>query len=214
MRARKTKSNDIRIVVSVQPLGKWRQRVSVCLNVLILAFGLSPTAPVAYAQELLPELAEPAAKHKAADEALDKQKQEAVAVAAKSYVSALDGIEKAATAKNDLDQVAAAVKEREAAVSGTLESDLPAALPKAKLQNTRKALLASLERINADFAKRKKQADADYLRFLATLQPKAARIRNSPSSSPPKRPRCWRVAARAQETVLKRRKSRAAKMLL
>ena len=138
-----------------------------------MTFVLAAMAALLNAQELLPELAEPAAKHKAADEALDKQKQEAVALAAKSYVSALDGIEKAATAKNELDQVAAAVKEREAAVAGTLEPDLPAALPQAKLLTTRKALLMKLEQINKDFTQRRKQTDGDFLRVLATLQAKA-----------------------------------------
>lgn len=127
-----------------------------------------------HAQDLLPELAAPAAQHKAAGEALDKQKLEAITLAAKSYVSALDGVEKAATAKGEIDLVAAVVKEREAVASGTLEPELPAALPKAKLQMARKTLLSSVERISADFAKRKKKADADYLRVLATLQTKAA----------------------------------------
>lgn len=126
-----------------------------------LALGFAPAVPGAFAQELLPELAAPAAQHKAADEALEKQKLEAIAVAAKSYVSTLDSIEKTATAKGEIDLVAAVVKEREAAASGTLEPNLPAALPKARLQMSRKSLLASLERINADFAKRKKRADAD-----------------------------------------------------
>lgn len=130
-------------------------------------------ATMIHAQELLPELAGPAAKHKAADEALDKQKQEAVVVATKPYLSALDGVEKSATAKGELEVVAAVVKEREAAVAGTLDPELPATLPKMKLQGTRKALLTKLEQLNNDFAKRKKQSDADYLRFLATLQTKA-----------------------------------------
>ena len=140
----------------------------------VLALGLSPVAPILYAQELLPELAGPAAKHKAANEALDKQKQEAVAGATKPYLSALDGVEKSATAKGELEVVAAVVKEREAAIAGTLDPELPTALPKAKLQSSRKALLAKIEQLNMDSAKRKKLADADYLRFLATLQTKAA----------------------------------------
>lgn len=142
--------------------------------VLTLALNFVPAVPVSLAQELLPELAAPAAQHKAADEALDKQKLEAIALAAKSYVSALDGVEKAATAKGEIDLVAAVVKERDAVATGTLEPSLPAALPKARLQMSRKTLLASIERINADFAKRKKTADADYLRVLATLQTKDA----------------------------------------
>ncbi|MEI7946664.1 MAG: hypothetical protein WCJ02_08205 [bacterium] len=144
------------------------------LYILLLALGLSPVVSVAYAQELLSELAGPAAKHKASNEALDKQKQESVASATKSYLSALDGIEKSATAKGELDLVAAVVKEREAAVAGALDPELPTALPKAKLQSTRKTLLAKIEQLNVDFAKRKKLVDADYLRFLATLQTKAA----------------------------------------
>ncbi len=142
--------------------------------VWVLASGLAPVVPVAFAQELLPELAAPAAQHKAADEALDKQKLEAIAAAAKSYVSTLDSIEKSATAKGEIDLVAAVVKEREAVATGALEPDLPAALPKARLQMARKTLLTSVERINADFAMRRKKADADYLRVLATLQTKAA----------------------------------------
>ena len=138
---------------------------------LVLVVG---AAPAAFAQELLPELATPAAQHKAAGEELDKQKLEAIALAAKSYVSALDSVEKSATAKGELDLVAAVVKEREAAASGALEPDMPDALKKAKLQMSRKTLLASITRINADFAKRKEKADADYLRVLASLQPKAA----------------------------------------
>ncbi len=39
---------------------------------------------------------------------------------------------------------------------------------------SRKTLLTSIERINTDIAKRRKQADADYLRALASLQTKAA----------------------------------------
>lgn len=140
---------------------------------IILALVLSPVASQSVAQELLPELAGPAAKHKAANEVLDKQKTEAVALATKPYLSALDSLEKSATAKGELDVVAAVVKEREAAVAGTLDPELPAALPKMKLQGTRKALLTKLEQLEVDYAKRKKQADADYLRVLATLQGKA-----------------------------------------
>jgi hypothetical protein len=144
------------------------------LLIMLLALGFSIIAPILYAQELLPELAGPAAKHKATNETLDKQKQEAVAGATKSYLSALDSIEKSATAKGELEVVAAVVKEREATIAGTLDPELPTALPKAKLQSTRKALLTKIEQLNVDFAKRKKLADADYLRFLATLQTKAA----------------------------------------
>lgn len=141
---------------------------------LTLALNLVSAVHISLAQDLLPELAAPAAQYKTAVETLDKQKLEAIAGAAKSYVSALDSVEKAATAKGELELVATVVKEREAAASGALEPDLPAALPKARLQMSRKSLLASIKRISADFAKRKNKADADYLRVLATLQSKAA----------------------------------------
>lgn len=127
-----------------------------------------------HAQDLLPELAVPAAKYKGSIEALNKQKQEAMAKAAQSYVGMLDGIEKAATAKGDLDLVAAVVQEREAAITGMVDPELPPALPKSKLKMTRKTLLATFERLNEDFAKRRKQMDADYLRVLATHQTKSA----------------------------------------
>ena len=139
-----------------------------------MTFVLATMAALLNAQELLPELSEPAAKHKAADEALDKQKLEAVALAAKAYVSALDGIEKSATAAGQVALIAAVVKERDAAIAGSLEPELPSALPKAKLQTTRKALLMKLEQLNADIARKKQQLVAEHLRQLAALQPKAA----------------------------------------
>ncbi|HRT29999.1 MAG TPA: hypothetical protein P5527_09410 [Kiritimatiellia bacterium] len=126
------------------------------------------------AQELLPELAGPAAKYKEVVESLEKQKSEVISKAAQSYVSALDGIEKSATAKGDVDLIAAIVKEREAAVAGMLEEDIPSALPKARLYGTRRALQKKIAQIGNDISKRRKQVDANYLRTLATLQTKAA----------------------------------------
>ena len=131
-------------------------------------------ATVMNAQELLPELAGPAANYKEVGESLGKQKAEAVSKAAQSYVSALDGIEKSATAKGDVDLIAAIVKEREAAVAGMLEEDIPSALPKARLYGTRRALQTKIAQIGNDISKRRRQEDANYLRALATLQTKAA----------------------------------------
>ena len=149
--------------------GRWGR---VCRS-LTLFLSLAASL-VAYAQELLPELAVPAAKHKATEETLDKQKLEAVALAVKSYVSALDSVEKAATTSGQVSLIAAVVKERESAVAGTLDPVLPAGLPKVKLQATRKALLAKLEQINAAYVRKQQQAVAEHLRQLATLQTKAA----------------------------------------
>ena len=125
------------------------------------------------AQELLPELAVKAGKYKAVSAELDKQKREAIALAAKSYVSALDGVEKSATTKGEMALVAAVGKEREALTAGALEPDLPAGLPKMRLQGSRRALLGKLSQINTDFDRRKKQLDGNYLEALLSLQAKA-----------------------------------------
>ncbi len=125
-------------------------------------------------QDLLPELAGEAGKYKAKVAELERLRGAAVAQAARPYVSALDGIEKAATARGEVAVVAAAVKEREAARAGALEESLSDALPKARLQSARKALQAALKRVAKESAGRRKQADAEYLRALAALQAKAA----------------------------------------
>jgi len=125
------------------------------------------------AQELPPELAEPAAKYKAAVESLDKQRLENVALAAQSYVATLNEIKKAATTKGDVKTAEAATKERDVALAGKLPPDLPAGLPALRLQGTRKALLAKLTPINADFGKRKKRLDGEYLGVLDALRQKA-----------------------------------------
>ena len=125
------------------------------------------------AQDLPPELAESAAKYKAATEALEKQRLAAAAQAAQPYVATLDGIGKAATAKGDVKTAEAATKEREAALAGALPAELPAGLPALRLQGTRKALLMKLEPITSDFGKRKKRLDGEYLGFLDALKQKA-----------------------------------------
>ena len=131
------------------------------------------TASFLHAQELPPELAEPAAKYKATVESLDKQRLATVAQASQSYVATLDEIKKAATTKGDVKTSEAATKERDAALAGKLPPDLPAGLPALRLQGTRKALLMKLEPVNADFGKRKKRLDGEYLGFLDSLKQKA-----------------------------------------
>lgn len=126
------------------------------------------------AQESAPELTEATGKYKAAVESLEKSRGVAFALAAKPYLSLLDSIEKSATANGDVDLVAALVKERAAAMTGALEGELPAALPKSKLQGARKTLSAKVGKMATDFAKRRKQTEAEYLKALALLQTKAA----------------------------------------
>jgi hypothetical protein len=134
---------------------------------------LITVAEMLFAQDLVPELAEPAAKYKTATETLEKQRLAAAAQAAQSYIATLDGIGKTATAKGDVQTAEAATTEREAALAGALPSELPAGLPALRLQGTRKALLMKLEPINADFGKRKKRLDGEYLGFLDALKQKA-----------------------------------------
>ena len=161
--------------------GSWREptkdalQTEVLMKVIALACaGLVGWAVgTMFAQELPPELAEPAAKYKATVESLDKQRLATVAQASQSYVATLDEIKKAATAKGDVKTSEAAAKERDAALAGKLPPDLPAGLPALRLQGTRKALLMKLEPVNADFGKRKKRLDGEYLGFLDSLKQKA-----------------------------------------
>jgi hypothetical protein len=143
----------------------------------VLSMSVAAAALVAaagFAQEPAPELAESAAKYRAAAEALEKQRLAAAAQAARLYVGLLGGIERAAAAKGEVKAVEAATKERAAALAGALPPELPAELPTLRLQGTRKALLLKLEKVNADAAAQKKRFDGQYLGILAALAAKAA----------------------------------------
>jgi hypothetical protein len=121
----------------------------------------------------LRELAPLVAKHKADLAALDAQKAAAMARAQQPYVAALDSAEKTATTAGTLEVVAAITKEREALKSGLMAPAWPEGLPKT-LQPARKACLDGIARVSVDTGPRQKAIDAEYLRALAALQPKAA----------------------------------------
>lgn len=157
-------------IVSRLQGGGWGKRIFV----LTFALGIVPAVPVSLAQELLPELAAPAAKYKSAIEALAKEKQDSVTRAAQSYVTALNSVETSAASSGKTDVVAAVAKEHEALAYGMLEPDLPAVLPSMRLQGTRRALVGKLNQINADHARRKNQLDSTYTTALIALQEKAA----------------------------------------
>ena len=130
-------------------------------------------ATMLHAQDLAPELAPLAAKYKAALAALDAQKAATLARVQQTYGIALDAAEKTATTAGSIEAIAAITKEREALKSGPLAPAWPENLPKA-LQAARKAFLDGAARVSADETPRRKAVDADYLRALASLQPKAA----------------------------------------
>jgi hypothetical protein len=138
------------------------------LAAVILTFA----AGTLHAQDLAPQLAPLVAKHQADQAALDAQKATTLARVQQPYVAALDGAEKTATSAGALEVVAAITKEREALKSGLMAPAFPEGLPK-NLQSTRKAFLDGTARASAEQAPRQKAIDADYLRALAALQPKA-----------------------------------------
>lgn len=124
-------------------------------------------------EELLPELATQAAAQKREAQALSEQKEKALADTRQTYLTALDTADQASTAAGNLAAVTAIAQEREQVKKGALSIAPPEALPK-NLQPQRRLLLKALERVEADFALKQKTVDGNYLRFLATLQPKAA----------------------------------------
>ena len=142
---------------------------------LVLMFVLLMTVSTLIAQDIAPELAKPQAHYKAAAEKIEIQKKEAVAKAAKYYLSALAGEEKKALNAGKVEIVAAIVKEREAALSGEIGKEIPAGISGGmKIENARKNFLSALERVKSDFSKKRGKLDADYLKYLSKLQAKHA----------------------------------------
>ena len=139
-------------------------------TVFILTLAL---ATLLRAQDLAPELAPLAAKYKADIAALEAQKSAALARAEQTYSTALDGVEKTATAAGKLEVVAAVTKERESIKGGLMAPALPSELPKS-LGPARKAYMDAAARAAAEIIPKRRAANAEYLRALASLQPKAA----------------------------------------
>ena len=126
---------------------------------------------------LAPELAPLAARHKADLVAVDQQSAAALARSTPFYLAALEAAEKDALARANVDAVAAIHKEREAVNAGLIGDLIAAPFPPklpAGLKSSRDALLESFKRLQADSLKLRQRANADYLRALAGLQPRAA----------------------------------------
>jgi len=144
---------------------------------LILLIALGLTAFGQTGAPLAPELAPLAAKHQADLAAVEQQRAAALARSLPFYTSALDAEEKAALARSNLDAVAAIDKERDVVKAGLIGDLIAAPFPEklpANLKISRAALFDSFKRIEADVLKLGQQVNADYLRALTALEPRAA----------------------------------------
>lgn len=127
-----------------------------------------------HGQELLPELAPGAKQHRESSAAIAAQKAVAITAAQQAYLTALETVDKAATAAGNIQIVNAVAKEREAVAKGGMTDGLPSGLPKT-LNGPRKIHINAIERVVIDFSKRQSAVDGAYLRAIAGVQPKAAK---------------------------------------
>ena len=121
------------------------------------------------AQELAPAIAPIASKRAASLNALEAEKSAALERARQPYLAALDAAEKTATAKGELETVAAISRERTALMNGLVPPAPPEGLPKG-LHAARKSTLDALSRAATEDATRRRAVDVEYLRALTTLQ--------------------------------------------
>jgi hypothetical protein len=134
------------------------------------AFTLVSNLPAA---DLLPELTSFATKHESESEILKMQKTAAVTRMRQPYLAALDSAEHSATNAGNLPTVAAITRERTALQDGGLEGAFPNDLPRT-LQSPRKSCMDGVLRIETSYVTNQQRIDADYLKALASLQPRAA----------------------------------------
>jgi hypothetical protein len=142
---------------------------------VFLLFVLSALAVMA--QVPAPELAAQSAAHKEASQSLSEQRNKALAELKTVYLTALESADQSATAAGNVAAVAAITKERELMQRDLFGADIPSDLPKS-LQSARRAYAKGREKVVNEFAQRQKAIDGNYLRFLATIQPKAATNRD------------------------------------
>ena len=143
------------------------------IQTLLLAFTVTLSA-----QELLPEIASKAQKHRAETAALTEQRTVALARIQQAYFLSLTSAEKAALDAVQFPAVAAVTKEREDVIAGKIAPAAPVDLPKS-LHSARKSFVDSAARVTTEYVPRQQRIDAGYLRQLANLQPKP----NSPLSA-------------------------------
>ena len=112
--------------------------------------------------------------HQAATSALTTQRDAELGRLRQPYLAALAAADQAATKSGNADALRAVEQEREAVNAGKLRMELSRALPKT-LSPIRRALISAEMRSTADYEKRQKALDADYLQKLGALQVKVAR---------------------------------------
>jgi hypothetical protein len=137
------------------------------LSFLVLSLGM-------FAQDFLPELDTASKAHKADSALLAQQKTASLESAKKPYLDAIQEADRVATTSGNLTVVREVAKERETVIKGQISDTPPANLPKA-LAVARKAYIRNSEKILADIGTRQKTLDTTYLKFLATLQQRAAK---------------------------------------
>jgi hypothetical protein len=140
---------------------------------LLLSTGAWALDPPASASALPAELAPAAEKHQKNLETLESQRQTALTQARKTYLSAIDAAELAATNARNLALVAVLEQERQAVETDSMPPAFPPALPAATMQVPRRTYLESLGKISAAVAQRKNAADAEYMQALIAAQGKA-----------------------------------------
>jgi hypothetical protein len=126
---------------------------------------------------LAPELTPLAVRHKADLATVDRQRAAALAPYVPFYVAALDKEEKSALNRGDIEAVAAIRKEREAVKGSTIADLLGAPFPEklpSSLKPTRGEFLQRYKSVDTEMLTLRHKADADYLRALDALQPRAA----------------------------------------
>ena len=140
---------------------------------LFLASAVFLAQSLCLAADLLPELTPFAQKHAAESEILSTQKDAAINRLRQPYLTALDSAEHSATSASNLPVVAAVTRERKNVLESGLEGNFPNDLPKT-LQSPRKSCMDGLLRIETSYVTNQQRIDADYLKALASLQPRAA----------------------------------------
>ncbi len=141
-------------------------KIRVTLIATFTALGL-------HAQELLPELVHPSARHAEQTKALADEKIATTERALQTYLATLDAAEKVATTAAQVPVLAAIAAERKETAKGPLSSSASPEFPR-NLQPARRKYLQSTAQINADYSARQKRVDSEYLRVLTGLQTKAA----------------------------------------
>jgi len=127
----------------------------------------------AAAQEPAPDdLASLAQIHQNATAVLEGQRTAEIARLRQPYLQALAAADQVATKAGDTTTLRAIEQERDAVNQGKLRAELSKALPR-KLSPIRRAVISGEPRLHADFDKRRKTLDAEYLKKLGALQIKA-----------------------------------------